>query len=338
MNYKHIQPSNNIEKASHSIYNRFITSVFHHCCKGDAQTVKKQLYSKKTAVFSDIHSNYYAFKACFEDAIRSGVDLFVFLGDYVSDLADARKVMDLVYEIRAAYPTVCLRGNREGYMLDHANKKIQFDAGSRSGSLLYTSQQLRDADITFFKNLPIYDQIEINAIPFEIAHAAKTDDRFYFDGTDDATEAILSQMAAPYMLAGHSHQQFLVRRMGRTILNPGSIGIPRGYGHLSQYAILDFTDGSVKIDLRQISYDIKSMIHRQFESGLTEIAPHWAISVLYDTLTGKAYAMELLNRVSTAANGDEAVMHDEVLWHQTAANMGMKFSEEEILAQFAPLK
>ena len=70
----------------------------------------------KVAVFSDIHSNYHAFWACCQDALAQNAQHFIFLGDYVSDLADPRKTMDLVYVIQQKYPTVCLRGNRERYM------------------------------------------------------------------------------------------------------------------------------------------------------------------------------------------------------------------------------
>ena len=42
----------------------------------------------RVAVLSDIHSNYYAFKACYEDAVKCGAESFIFLGDYVSDLSE----------------------------------------------------------------------------------------------------------------------------------------------------------------------------------------------------------------------------------------------------------
>lgn len=41
----------------------------------------------KAAILSDIHSNFSAFRACVNDAMAENVDLFIFLGDYVSDLA-----------------------------------------------------------------------------------------------------------------------------------------------------------------------------------------------------------------------------------------------------------
>lgn len=291
----------------------------------------KQFTCRKAAVFSDIHSNYHAFKACYEDALTRGADLFIFLGDYISDLADPQKTLDLGYEIREKHPTVCLRGNRERYMLDCAKGKSQFAVGSKTGSLLYTYQRLRQKDVVFFESLPIYDQIELNGIQFEIAHAAKEDDRFYFEGTDDRTESVFERMECPYMLVGHSHKQFLRQSDGKTILNPGSIGVPRDHGYLTQYAILEFNGNDVAFSLCKIPYDVQTMIHRQFESGLVEIAPHWAISVLYDVITGEEYTMELLNRIYAHANGDENAAYNEDIWHRIAAEMGMKFTEKEIL-------
>lgn len=285
----------------------------------------------KAAVFSDIHSNFYAFKACYEDALAHGADLFIFLGDYVSDLADPQRTLDLVYEIQEKYPTVCLRGNRERYMLECMRGMTSFSKGSKTGSLLYTFQQLRPVDFAFFEGLSIYDEIELNGIRFEIAHGTKGNDRFLFEGADENTETVLAQMQCKYFLCGHCHRQYIRRSGEKTILNPGSVGVPRDHGYLTQYAILEFADRDVDFQLRQIPYDVKAVIHRQFESGLVELAPHWAIGILYDAITGKGHAEKLLNRVCQAANGDEAAVYNEQLWHRFAAQMGMKFTEKEIL-------
>ena len=40
----------------------------------------------------------------YEDAIKCGAGMFIFLGDYVSDLSEHQRTMDLVYEIRSKYP------------------------------------------------------------------------------------------------------------------------------------------------------------------------------------------------------------------------------------------
>lgn len=131
------------------------------------------------AVFSDIHGNYHAFKACYEDAIKHGAEQFVFLGDYVSDLANPRNTMNLVYEIRERSPTVCLRGNRERYMLECEQGISSFSRGSKTGSLLYTYENLRQQDLDFFARLTgisVGEQIDrlcFNYHPYDAGLAAQ---------------------------------------------------------------------------------------------------------------------------------------------------------------------
>lgn len=286
----------------------------------------KQFTCRKAAVFSDIHSNYHAFKVCYDDARLHGADCFIFLGDYISDLADPVKTLDLVYEIRSQYPAVCLRGNRERYMLEFENRSCEFSRGSKTGSLLYTFDQLRTQDLDFIKSLPMYDVVEINGAPFEIAHAAKNDDRCYFEHGDEQIQSIFAQMEYAYLLTGHSHKQYAQSFQGKTIINPGSIGVPQGGSRWPQYALLEIKNGAVECRFCQVPYDLKEAVHAQFESGLVDCAGCWAISVLYDIVTGKECTMELLDRVKRS--GD---VHDEDAWHRCAAEMGMKFTEKEIL-------
>lgn len=61
------------------------------------------------------------------------------------------------------------------------------------------------------------------------------------------------------------------------------------------------------------------------------MAPHWAISVLYDVITGKENTMELLGRVNEVSGGEPAALRDEAVWHTVAEKLGMKFTEAEIL-------
>ena len=280
---------------------------------------------RKTALLSDIHSNYPAFRACYEDAIRHGADSFIFLGDYISDLADVRRTMALLYEIRETFPTVFLRGNRERYMLE--NRAVpHFRPGSKTGSLLYTYSRLEEQDLDFFQALPEYAEIRLNGIPVEIAHAVKGDDRFYFEQEDPQIAQVFSQMRHSLLLTGHCHKQYIQHSQGKTIIKPGSVGVPRDYGYLTQYALLETEAGTVRCGLRQIPYDLAETIHAQFESGLTEIAPCWAISVLYDVITGEEYTLRLLEQVSRSGS-----VYDEDAWRRAAAAMGLRFTEGEIL-------
>ncbi len=281
----------------------------------------------KLAVISDVHSNYFAFKACYEDAVGCGVDGFIFLGDYVSDLAEPQQTMDLLYEIQSHYPTVCLRGNREGYMLDCEDGVSTFAPGSKTGSLLFTYEHLRKKDLDFFRGLKISGMIELDGIPVEIAHAAMYDDRYYFDSNDGHTAEVFSQMKCDYLLTGHSHKQYIQQNAGKTIINPGSAGIPQGGTRNPKYAILNVADGAISCEFREVSYNMESVIHSQFASGLVHYAKYWAIGVLYDVLTGEEWVLRLLEMVKNADG-----FYDETVWYSAAISLGMKLTEQEILA------
>ena len=280
----------------------------------------------KVAVFSDIHSNYHAFQACYRDALAYNAESFIFLGDYVSDLAESQRTMDLVYEIREKYPTICLRGNRERYMLECLDGISSFTQGSKSGSLLFTYEHLRQNDLDFFRSLKISDTIELGGIQIEIAHAAMDDDRHYFDRHDGSAE-IFQEMQCKYLLTGHSHKQYMLQDSGRTIINPGSVGIPQGGTPCPKYAILEIVGGSLSCTFREVTYNMAAAIHAQFENGLADCAKYWAIGILYDIITGEEQVLQLLHRVQDA-NG----IYDEAVWHREAVRLGMKFTEQEILS------
>ena len=283
----------------------------------------------KVAVLSDIHSNYHAFRACYEDAVKCGAESFIFLGDYVSDLAEPQKALDLVYEIQSKYPTFCLLGNRERYMLECEEGTSSFARGSKSGSLLFTYDHLRKKDFDFFKGLKISDTIEIEGVRMEIAHASMDNDRCYFDSKDGRTAEIFSQMKCNYLLTGHSHKQYIQREADKTIINPGSVGIPQGGTRWPKYAMLEIVRDNVSCTLREVTYDMGDAIHAQFANGLVDYANCWAIGVLYDMITGEERVVKLLELVQEAGG-----THDEKIWRSMAAELGMKFTEQEILAVY----
>ena len=278
------------------------------------------------ALLSDIHSNYHAFKACYEDAVKCGAESFIFLGDYVSDLSEPQRTMDLVYEIQSKYPTVCLRGNREGYMLDCESGHNSFARGSKTGSLLFTYEHLRKKDLEFIRGLKISDTIEIEGVRIEIAHAAMDNDRYYFDSNDGHTADIFPKMKCGYLLTGHSHKQYIQRNADKTIINPGSVGLPQGGTQHPKYALLDIVNGSIFCQLREVPYDMTDAIRSQFASGLVDYANYWAIGILYDIITGKECVLRLLEIVEKT--GDFA---NEGTWRSSAIELGMKLTEQEIM-------
>ena len=79
----------------------------------------------KTAVMADIHSNHIALKRCIEEAIRKGAEEFIFLGDYIGELAYPQRTLAVLEELKSNYPCTFIRGNKEDYWIDHRNGKHQ---------------------------------------------------------------------------------------------------------------------------------------------------------------------------------------------------------------------
>ncbi len=57
----------------------------------------------KTAIFADIHSNYIALEHCTEYAISQGIETFLFLGDYIGEMAYPERTMKLLYAMPRFY-------------------------------------------------------------------------------------------------------------------------------------------------------------------------------------------------------------------------------------------
>ena len=75
----------------------------------------------RLAVFSDVHSNHHALKACLKEAEKQKADGYIFLGDYISDCANPHETMKLIYRAKQETPCWFVRGNREEYVLNHHN-------------------------------------------------------------------------------------------------------------------------------------------------------------------------------------------------------------------------
>lgn len=235
--------------------------------------------------------------------------------------------MDVIYQLREQYPTCCIRGNRERYMLDQERDPRTYVSGSHTGTMLFTYQQLRKKDLDFFRDLPFYDRIQINGVQMEIAHATQDQDRYLFVPGDDRIDGVIGRMEEKYLLCGHSHASYQYQSQGKTIFNPGAVGQPQGAGYRAQYALLDVHAGEVSWNLRQVDYDVESMICGQFQSGLVQMGRCWAISDLYGTLTGQKCTRMLLDRMFQHPES----LADEQLWEETTASLGMAFTMEEIL-------
>lgn len=239
----------------------------------------------KIGIISDIHSNYRAFGACLEYMEKEGTDIYLLLGDFVSDTTCPDKVMDRVYRLMEEHRVLSVRGNREKYLLDDREKDSGWTDGSATGNLLYTREHLRERDFEFFSKLAISDTLRVEGYPsITFCHGSPASDRELVYMDTDSARKWLSEIDTDYLIAGHTNQKCIYRYNGRTYINAGSCGISIHNAGKAECVILTGTDHEWNIRMISVPYDVYALVDEIFESGLYDRA-HWFINTNIQTLT-----------------------------------------------------
>ena len=234
------------------------------------------------AVLADIHSNYIALDRCMEHALSRGIREFVFLGDYVGEMAYPERTMARIYEYAEKYRCTFIRGNKEDYWIKYRAEGAAGwrECDSTTGALWYAYHQLTDRDIDFFQSLPITRRLEYeNLPPITICHGSPLNvrERMYVD--EENTRKALKQLETELLLYAHTHIQGKTVFQGKIALNPGSVGLSLGAGAMSQYLILHGEYQSGKgiwwEEFVTLDYDRETVIRQLSESGLTRHSPNW---------------------------------------------------------------
>lgn len=113
------------------------------------------------AVLSDIHGNYAALQKCLEHAVKTGINTFIFLGDYLGELAYPQRTMDILYAAKEKYHCFFIKGNKEDYWINYEKEpKGWKEYDSTTGCLYDTYQNLTEKDLQFFKSLSFQEELE----------------------------------------------------------------------------------------------------------------------------------------------------------------------------------
>lgn len=225
------------------------------------------------AVLSDIHGNYHALQATVEDALRRGAEEFLFLGDYVGEFPDPKRVLMFIADLGKQYPTVVLRGNREENQLLQRGEDQGWERGnSCSGALLYNYERLTTEDLDYFESLPFTCVYEKHGYPsITLCHGTPLRAKQkMLPGMRQEAEAASTAL----ILCGHTHMPTCFTVGRKTIWNPGSIGIPEKKSK-AQYMILTGRDGFWRPTWLEVDYDREATIKELLSSDLMEYAPYW---------------------------------------------------------------
>lgn len=282
------------------------------------------------AVLADIHGNYIALKECISHARERGIRSFLFLGDYLGELAYPERTMQMLYDIKKRYECWFVRGNKEDYWLNHTEEDRKtglwkkFD--STTGSLFYTYSHLSEEDLRFYRELPISRQLSFDGLPeITVCHGSPFKVNEKLLPGDDRTFEIMEQVDTPLIVCGHIHEQGKIVHHGKVVLNGGAVGVAIDSGGKAQYMILHGEQGIWKEEFISLSYDVEQVIRELHEAGLDQYAPWWCFVTENLLRRGKISHAQVLTRAMELCRDEYGECRwpevPEKCWEQAAKEM-----------------
>ncbi len=244
----------------------------------------------RLAVLSDIHGNHAALECCLDDALNRNVDAFLFLGDYLGEFPYPQKTMKILYSLAEKYSCFFLRGNKEDYWINRRNNQsfAWKEGTSSTGALQYCYANLTDRDLDFFASLPISREIQFEGCELLlVCHGSPERNNEKMLPDDERTKSILTRCTQKYILCGHTHIQQVMTQEGKTLLNPGAVGVSLHSAGNAQYMILHAKEGGWQQEFIEIRYNKEFVLSEIQESGLGKLAPCWTQVTVHLMMTGE---------------------------------------------------
>jgi len=239
------------------------------------------------AVLADIHGNSLALRAVLDDAQRRGITRFVNLGDIFYGPLDPRETWHILQKLDM--PTIL--GNQDRILLEGGALWEKMPAFRAAVSAL------GDEGTHWLRSLPATMVIDNDIL---LCHGTPKDDMSYLledissglpalRDCEDIEMDILPEVAeCSLVLAGHSHHPGLVNCGHRTLVNPGSVGLPAydddspphimasGSPH-AKYCIVERTSSGWNTDFVSVEYNWQEASDMARQNGRDDWA-EWLLS------------------------------------------------------------
>ncbi|ACV68994.1 metallophosphoesterase family protein [Desulfohalobium retbaense] len=231
----------------------------------------------RLAILSDIHANWAALQAVWQDLEEQGVDSVYSLGDNVGYGPSPQEVVAFLHNHNV--PSV--QGNHERGLTNPASR-AWFNPHARQA--LEQTRALMDPQwITVLSHYPLYRVVQgarlVHGAPPDSAHT------YLFEWDDGELPELFTRFSETLCFVGHTHELMLVclesgrarrdvLRRGvfaleagsRYVVNVGSVGQPRDGDNRAKYVIWDTEQASLEV--RFVAYDIQDTVDRIGACGL----------------------------------------------------------------------
>lgn len=234
----------------------------------------------RIAVLSDIHGNSWALKEVLNDIKQRGIDNIYNLGDSLYGPLDPAGTFELIKK----WNIISISGNEDRKIID------SIDNPGTIPTLMYVISVLGKDALYWLRELPFSRIIE-NEI-YACHGTPQNDSEYlleqlqpgYIDIKDySVLNKALENINEKIVLCGHSHTPHIVDTGSKTIINPGSVGLPaydddlpvihkiQNHSPLTRYCILDLAE-NFKIEQVVLPYDFEVAAKRAEQNN----RPDWA--------------------------------------------------------------
>lgn len=231
----------------------------------------------KTAIISDIHSNFAALESVLAKIHSLACDRIICAGDIVGYAAEPNECTKKLQSIL----TIGVRGNHDMAALD-PHQAEGFNPFARE-AIFWTRSELQAESLDYLRKLRDQEQID----DMIIAHGSLLDPDEYVFSPFQAARSI--EIAPTRItIVGHTHYpevyqytpssglcKDLIANEGdveleegfKYLVNPGSVGQPRDGDWRAAFAVYD-SEGSGWVELHRVDYDVRATIDKINKVGL----------------------------------------------------------------------
>ncbi|NOI82320.1 metallophosphoesterase family protein [Vibrio tubiashii] len=243
----------------------------------------------RVAVFSDVHSNFYALKAALEEIRTASVERVVFLGDLLTYGCDVNSTIELLQEFSDSAHVNFVYGNHDKIYFDKQDGEIYKYKPFPlflDESICYTHDTL---GCRLKEEFDWKQSLIIEKVFFSHANTLGNDNWSYLNSTEELQKAgmDLTQQSLSGGVFGHTHRSKIHRYSSSGLLseqpcrylhqcnehevfiaNAGSIGQPRGKD--ASYLLLEFMSSSILIEQCFFGYEVEKHINSIVRSKLSQ--------------------------------------------------------------------
>jgi predicted phosphodiesterase len=232
----------------------------------------------RVAVISDIHANYHALEAVLAEVTAEQPDEIWCLGDVVGYGPEPNRCCELVEK----HATLCLSGNHDLAVLGLLS--VADFNGDAAAAVHWTQAVINDDARTFLS--PLMPAGTRNGAA--LFHGSPVDPVWDYVLSEDGARASMEMVKAALVMVGHSHVALQISydvegslagglahggdeidlTASRWLLNPGSVGQPRGGDPRAAWLTIDFDAG--RAWFRRTEYPIELTQREIRDAGLPD--------------------------------------------------------------------